>query len=124
MLASVEKLVDKTFVIGFLLPAILAVYTALNVFHCARWFSALCEVQKEKPFENLTYVALAVWVLAVLLLSLNHVAYRFLEGYVPPISHMQFLRDRHRRRLAAMTARARAATGNEAAVLASDLRRL
>ena len=76
MLSSIQKLADKTFVVGFFLPALLAVYTALKVLHCAPWFGALCNLDPEKPFENLTYVGLAVWVLAVLLLSLNHAAYR------------------------------------------------
>jgi uncharacterized membrane protein YgcG len=98
MLSSVSKLVDKAFVVGFLLPALLAVFTALNVLHCPSWFSELCTVKSDDPFGNLTYVALVVWTVAVLLLSLNYYAYRLLEGYLPPVSWLASLKRWHLRR--------------------------
>ena len=64
----------------------MGVYTALNLFGCAPWFAALCTINKDNPFENLTYVALTVWFVAVLLLTLNYTIYRVLEGYLPPFS--------------------------------------
>jgi len=98
MLSSVSKLVDKAFVVGFLLPALLAVFTALNVLHCPSWFSELCTVKPDDPFGNLTYVALVVWTVAVLLLSLNFYAYRLLEGYLPPVSWLASLKRWHQLR--------------------------
>jgi hypothetical protein len=100
MLSSVEKLVDKTFVIGFLLPSIIAVYAAMNVFHCPSWFTSLCDPNPAKPFEDLTYLALTVFVLAVFLLTVNDLAYRFLEGELPPISWLRGpISAFHKRRL-------------------------
>src|SRR5665213_1811574 len=98
MLSSVSKLADKAFVMGFFLPALLGVYVALKLLHCPPWLTALCTVKAENPFENLTYVALAVWVVAVLLLSLNHLAYRAIEGYSPPLAWLPFLKSWHWRR--------------------------
>jgi hypothetical protein len=96
MLSSVSKLADKAFVMGFFLPALLGVYVALKILHCPPWLTALCTVKAENPFESLTYVALAVWVVAVLLLSLNHLAYRVIEGYTPPLAWLPFLKSWHR----------------------------
>lgn len=98
MLSSVSKLADKAFVLGYFLPALLGVYAALKILHCPPWFAALCTVKPQNPFENLTYVALAVWVVAVLLLSVNHAAYRVIEGYLPPLSWLPFLKTWHRAR--------------------------
>jgi hypothetical protein len=103
MLSSVAKLADKAFVIGFLLPALLAVYTAINVFGCPKSFGEHCNVTAGNPFENLTYVALVVWFLAVLLLTLNHTAYRMLEGYLPPIAWLTSVQDYHRNQFQALT---------------------
>lgn len=125
MLSSVSKLADKAFVMGFFLPALLAVYAALKILHCAPWFTALCDVKQENPFENLTYVALAVWVLAVLLLTLNYFVYRFLEGYVFPISSLKFLKRwhvrRYRRLLAKRDRLSDRGEEDESSVLAFDL---
>ncbi len=105
MLSSVAKLADKAFVLGYLLPALLAVYLAINLFGCAPWFVALCKTKAENPFENLTYVALAVWFLGVLLLTVNYWAYRLLEGYLPPVSWLAPLRKWHERRFRSLKAK-------------------
>ncbi len=89
---------------GFLLPALMAVFTAVNVFHCAPWFAVLCAPPSQNPFADLTYVALVVWVLAVLLLSLNYFAYRLLEGYLPPVSWLTLLKEWHKRRFRRLSA--------------------
>jgi hypothetical protein len=104
MLSSVSKLADKAFVMGFLLPALLAVFTAVNVFHCPPWFHELCTPSEKNPFADLTYIALVVWFLAVLLLAVNYWAYRLLEGYLPPLSWLAPLRDWHKRRFTDLTA--------------------
>jgi hypothetical protein len=104
MLSSVTKLVDKSFVVGFLLPALLAVFAALRVFGCAAWIADLCTIDKVNPFANLTYVALLVWVVAILLLSVNYVVYRILEGYMPPTKWLHGLYGWHMRRFRRWTA--------------------
>lgn len=104
MLSSVAKLADKTFVIGFLLPALLAASAGIKVFGCPTWFDALCNTKPESPFESLTYLALGVWFLAVLLLAVNYMAYRLLEGYLPPVSWLRLVRAYHEDRFATLTA--------------------
>lgn len=103
MLSSVAKLADKAFVMGFLLPALLAVFATVKLFGCAQWFSALCTINEANPFENLTYLGLVVWFLAVLLLTLNFTAYRVLEGYLPPVSWLTSVRRFHQERFQALT---------------------
>ncbi len=98
MLSSVAKLADKTFVIGFLLPSMLGVYAVIRLFGCAAWYTQLCDVDPKDPFANVTYLALVVWFVAVLLMALNYVAYRLLEGYLPPVAWLNGVRDAHRAR--------------------------
>lgn len=90
MLSSVSKLADKNFVIGFFLPALLAVFGASRIFACPAWASDMCAaVKSDNPFADVTYLALGVWVVAVLLLTFNYFEYRLLEGYLPPISWLR-----------------------------------
>jgi hypothetical protein len=45
------------------------------------------------------YLLLAVWVVAVMILMLNHPLYRFLEGYTFPNWLAEWLKTRNQRRL-------------------------
>jgi len=123
VLSSVAKLADKTFIIGFLLPAMLGVYAAINLLNCPSWANAVCKVSAEKPFENLTYVALVVWFLAVLLLTLNYTAYRILEGYLPPTCWLSSVKDYHRERFAMLTAERKKLLADKHAAEASAVKR-
>jgi len=99
MLSSVSKLVDKAFVTGFFLPALLAVYTALNVLHCPSWLAPLCSTKPDNSFAaDITYAALIVWTVALMLLFLNYGLYRLFEGYVPPVSWLTPLKTWHQGR--------------------------
>jgi hypothetical protein len=88
MFSGLSKLADKSFVLGFFLPALVGVvaFIAMN-----RDIEPLAIVfrdsMQEKTFANLTVVLLVVWTLSVLLMAGSHWMYRVLEGYVWPLSH-------------------------------------
>jgi hypothetical protein len=113
VLSSVSKLADKAFIVGFLMPSILAVFAAYRVFGCPAWLGAACTIDAANPFANLTYIALFVWIIAVLLLTINDAAYRTLEGYTPPLSWMPWLKRWHIKRFRALTQQIATLSGDE-----------
>ena len=97
MLGSLPKLFDKNFVIGFYLPALLAVIASAWAFPSLPMFNSVRSLlTSEKKLGDLTYLAVIVWVLAILLMTFNQMQYRLLEGYLPPVSWLFPLRWWHR----------------------------
>jgi hypothetical protein len=94
MLSSLPKLTDKNFVIAFLLPSLLALLAVAQVFPHASWSLALLTqlTAEQKSLPDIAVLLLAVWVLAVLLLTANHGIYRMIEGYLWPLSSLGFLK--------------------------------
>jgi ABC-type Fe3+ transport system permease subunit len=87
MLTSVTKIVDKSFVVGFVVPVLLA---AVGILATLRDLDSIKpfygEIVQTSSFSNLTIIALLLWAVAILLLILNHHLYRVLEGYSGPFS--------------------------------------
>ena len=69
MLSSLPKLLDRNFVLGFLLPAILFSVAALLLLQNYAFASAWLESLLAKDIASAAYSAASVWLLAVLLLS-------------------------------------------------------
>ena len=82
-LGSLPKILDKNFVIGFFLPALLAVvavawaFPRLGVLAPVRSLSA-----SDKSVGDLIYLVLLVFVMAIFLMTANDTQYRMLEGYL------------------------------------------
>jgi hypothetical protein len=98
--AGLAKLLDKSFVLGYALPSLIFLTVAVWVFGCP---SALCDAKSPaatNPFAQLTYAALLVYILAVLLMAINYGLYRLFEGYLPPASWFRFSKHFHQARLA------------------------
>ena len=97
MLSSLPKLVDKNFVIGFFLPALVAIFAGAWIFPGLTVLDPVRSLgASEKILSDLTYIALIVWAIAILLMAANYTFYRILEGYLPPISWMRPLLLLHR----------------------------
>ncbi|MBV9652990.1 MAG: hypothetical protein JOZ42_00355 [Acetobacteraceae bacterium] len=87
MLSTLPKLADRAFVVGFLLPSLLFTVGLLVLFSQMEQVLALLKPTKEENSTTaLVLLAVAVWLLAVLMQVLNHWLYRSLEGYLPPLS--------------------------------------
>ena len=95
MFSSLPKLADKNFVVGFLLPTLLATFAVLflckDIGSCSSVYPA---VLNEKSFGKLTVLVLAVWLGATILMICNHVLYRVLEGYVGPFNRPRWRRQK------------------------------
>jgi hypothetical protein len=85
MLASVTKIVDKSFVVGFVIPVLLGVVGILALLRDLDPIKPFyVDLVDAKSFPKLTVVALLLWTAAILLLILNYRLYRILEGYSGP----------------------------------------
>jgi hypothetical protein len=88
MFASLPKLADKNFVIGFLLPVLLAGVASVFLFRDTGPGQAVLKAFfVEKTLSDLTLVIVGVWSVSVLLVLFNYHIYRFLEGYEGPLRH-------------------------------------
>lgn len=105
MLGSFPKIVDKNFVIGFLLPVILGLVALAWLFPGLEILSPLRTVSaNETTLGAMTYLILLSYGLAILLMVANTLQYRFLEGYLPPLSRWAWLRKGHQERRQALAA--------------------
>jgi hypothetical protein len=87
MFASISKLVDKPFVIGFIIPVLLGTFSILALERDLEPFKEIYKtVMGLKAFADLTVVVLSLWVLATLLLLFNTLLFRLLEGYLGPLA--------------------------------------
>jgi hypothetical protein len=85
LFASLPKLADKAFVIGFLLPTLVAAMTLLYLLNDVEPFkSTYNHALAIKDFSELTIAAITIWAAATLLMIGNEWQYRVLEGYVGP----------------------------------------
>lgn len=86
MFSSLSKLADKSFILGFFLPALIGisgvVFANRDVKPFKFWFEA--SVAATAKIDDLAVALVVVWLFAVLLLAFNHLAFRLLEGYVWP----------------------------------------
>jgi hypothetical protein len=106
MLSGLPKLFDKNFVIGFFLPALVAIFAGAWIFPGLTVLDPVRSLgASEKILSDLTYITLIVWAIAILLMTANYTFYRILEGYVFPISRMRPLLWWHRWRFRQLKAR-------------------
>lgn len=106
MFGSLPKLLDKNFVIGFFLPALLAVYGTAWAFPNLSILDPIRNLSATgKTLNDFVYLGLIVGVLAILMMTGNHLLYRLLEGYLPPFSWLILGLWRHRRRFDRLTTR-------------------
>jgi len=107
MLATLPKLADKAFILGFFLPTLLLVLAIAGLFHDQPWGAKVLAVASQKDgWDALAYFALAVWGVAVLLMMANHMQLQILEGYRWPVSKMSIFRRREQKRFERKKARA------------------
>jgi hypothetical protein len=100
VLSTFSKIADRPFIVGFLLPTLIFVVAACLVFPFPWWLEDLVQgLQSSNPFANLTYVVLAVWILATILSIANYQVFQILEGYVWPMSALSGFLNFHRGRL-------------------------
>jgi hypothetical protein len=102
MFSGLSKLLDKAFVLGFFLPAVIAIFgfafANKDVEFFSDWLKAV--VSGNKELGNLATFLGAVWIFAVFLMALNHTTYRLLEGYLWPFNRQRARNKQQKIRLA------------------------
>jgi len=94
MFSSLPKLVDKNFVLGFLLPVLLTAIALAVLYRETALLKDLYSALGSEDFSAaLTVVGVTIWITAVLLMLCNNGLYRFLEGYIGPFKN-QWWRER------------------------------
>jgi hypothetical protein len=89
MFSSLPKLADRNFVVGFLLPTLVAAVAGVLLFRGTRVIDLIYQdLFDQKSLTNLTTVVLGVWTAATLLVLLNNSLYRVLEGTWDPSTGM------------------------------------
>ncbi len=104
MLSTIPKLVDKAFIIGFLVPVILFFVALLFLFSDFPWVSDIL-TQKINDIEKILYISLLVWTFSIFMMMVNHLLYQVVEGYRWPISKLAGARSRELRRFEKKTQR-------------------
>jgi len=113
MLSSLSSLADRNFIVGFLLPTLIAAVLASWLFQGYVFVAPVWEVvRKSDGLASLTLFVLAVWSLATLLSVFGIQLHRMLEGYFGPLSGE------------ARSARYKARFGNEQVVLDGLMRKV
>ena len=95
MLSTIPKIVDKAFVIGYVIPVVLFFVALLFVtndlplasdLYSALSFSGINGVSNGPRFVKASlYLLILLWTTSIISLILNHVLFQFLEGYIWPI---------------------------------------
>lgn len=99
MLSTLPKLADKAFILGFFLPTFLFVLAITWLFYDQPWAAAwLAAASKKDGWDSLAYFVVAVWGVSVLLMMINDLQLKILEGYHWPVSKISFLRRREQAR--------------------------
>ncbi|MGF6805356.1 uncharacterized membrane protein YvlD (DUF360 family) [Paraburkholderia sp. Clong3] len=100
MLSGLSKLLDKAFILGFFLPALLG-FTGFLAANAD--IPAFCDLLHKATSDSdkvgsLFSFLIIVWVLSLILLVLNNWFYQVLEGYKWPFNREAWKRDERNRR--------------------------
>lgn len=97
MYSTLSKVADRSFIIGFFLPALLGSLAVLALFgHTVPLLGDMSNrISSAKSLADLTYFVVGVWSVSILLQALCYPFYRILEGYWPPLSWLPFARNLH-----------------------------
>lgn len=99
MLSTLPNLANKAFILGFFLPTFLFVLAVAALYHDQSWAQTILgAASKDNSWDSLAYFVLAVWGVSALLMMVNDLQLKILEGYRWPVSKMSFLRQREEAR--------------------------
>ena len=90
MVANLAKLADRSFIVGFLFPALVFYSCALLLIVEPVNPALYTTLTESVTLGDVLYNALLVWTLAIFLMLGNDPLYKLLEGYWPPLSRISF----------------------------------
>jgi hypothetical protein len=78
---EINKIIGRDFVVAFFVPALLFVAGNAGLLRLFELLPTWLEVDPDKPLEETTFLALLTLAVAFLLMALNRLVFRLLEGY-------------------------------------------
>ena len=81
MFGELPKLFDRNFTIGYVLPSALFLGAILLLLQAFEFDDILTVLTTNDPLLDTAYIIISVWFVGIVLLSLNYIIVRFLEGY-------------------------------------------
>jgi hypothetical protein len=81
MFGELNKIFDKTFVVGYAIPASAFMATTILILTAFNNLPKWMTIDSTAPLKDTTFVALQALVLAIVLMSLNSMLFRLMEGY-------------------------------------------
>jgi hypothetical protein len=93
MLSALPNLANKAFLLGFFLPTFLFVIVLAQLYYYEPWATAWLAAASGKSgtWDSLAYFVVAVWGVSVLLMMINDLQFKMLEGYRFPLSKLPWL---------------------------------
>lgn len=122
MFGSLTQLASRSFMVGFVLPVLIACVIGYFLFPDIGLVGNLKPFLMDTgSFDKIAYLAVAVWAVALFLSMTSNAQYRLLEGYSWPVSAFSRWKEKERQRFLKDTAQAleirmqrQAASGDEA----------
>lgn len=123
MFGSLTQLASRPFMVGFVLPVLIACVIGYYLFSDVEFVATLKPfVMQSESWDKIAYLAVTVWAIALFLSMTSNAQYRLLEGYSWPVNHFQHWEEKERRRycedearVAAYKAKRKKATPEEVA---------
>jgi hypothetical protein len=78
---EINKIVGRDFIVAFFVPALLFVAANAGLLHSIGILPVWLQIDPRAPLEDTTFLALVTLALAFLLMALNRLVFRALEGY-------------------------------------------
>jgi hypothetical protein len=87
MFSTFPKLIDKAFIVGYLLPVLIFVIFATAIYPTLPILSGLIALsdQDKRQSGSIAYLAISMFGLSTVMVILNNMLYKIVEGYIWPI---------------------------------------
>ncbi len=100
MVGELNKIFEKNFVVGYAIPSAAFMATSMGMLSAFGGLPRWLEIDPKDPLKDTTFVALVTLTLAIVLMSLNQILFRIMEGYWWfGLDALGFIQRRRRRRL-------------------------
>lgn len=121
MVGSLAQLANRPFLVGFLIPALIALIGGAYAFRDLMPSEFLTAIFKDGGgFDKLLYIVVLVWCAGLILSMTNTAQYQLLEGLSSPVSSWNFAALYQRGRLEKLRAEAQKVRGQIAGNVAPD----
>lgn len=104
MWSTLPKLADKGFIVGFVVPAIVFTLYIVLIFPDFTKIGSLGQIFNQlQSIEKIAYIGALLWAFAILLMLVNDILFKVLEGYYWPTASLKCLKRQKQREFEYLT---------------------